>query len=39
MEPWDLLTSEGLDICYGIDIYHIDAGEYGEKVGKFAVIK
>lgn len=39
MEPWDLLTSEGLDISYGIYIYHIDAGQYGEKVGKFAIIK
>jgi hypothetical protein len=38
-EPWDLLTSEGLDISYGIYVYHIDAGEYGEKVGKFAIIK
>jgi len=38
-EPWDLLTSEGLEIAYGIYIYHIDAGEYGEKVDKFAIIK
>ncbi len=38
-EPWDLLTSEGLDISYGIYVYHIDAGQYGEKVGKFAIIK
>ena len=39
MEPWDLLTSEGLDISYGIYVYHIDAGQYGKKVGKFAIIK
>lgn len=38
-EPWDLLTDEGLDIAYGVYIYHIDAGEYGEKTGKFAIIK
>jgi len=38
-KSWDLLSSEGLDISYGIYIYHIDAGEYGEKVGKFAIIK
>ncbi len=38
-ESWDLLTSEGLDIAYGIYIFHIDAGEYGEKIGKFAIIK
>jgi hypothetical protein len=36
---WNLLTSEGLDIAYGIYVYHIDAGEYGEKIGKLAIIK
>ncbi len=38
-EPWNLLTSEGLEIAYGVYIYHVDAGEYGEKIGKFAIIK
>lgn len=38
-EPWDLLTEEGLEVSYGVYVYHIDAGEYGEKVGKFAIIK
>lgn len=38
-ESWDLLTSEGLEIAYGIYVYHIDAGELGEKIGKFAIIK
>lgn len=38
-EPWDLLTKEGLDISYGIYVFHIDAGEYGETTGKFAIIK
>ena len=38
-ESWDLLTSEGLEIAYGIYVYHIDAGELGEKVDKFAIIK
>ncbi len=36
---WDMQTKDLLDIAYGIYIYHIDAGEYGEKIGKFAVIK
>ena len=36
---WDMLTKDRLDIAYGIYIYHIDAGELGEKIGKFAVIK
>jgi len=36
---WNLKTKEGLDIAYGIYIYHIDAGEAGETVGKLAIIK
>lgn len=36
---WDMLTKDLLDISYGVYIYHIDAGDLGEKVGKFAVIK
>ena len=36
---WDMLTKDNLDIAYGIYIYHIDAGDLGSKVGKFAVIK
>ncbi|APF18943.1 hypothetical protein Calab_3298 [Caldithrix abyssi DSM 13497] len=39
MEPWDLLSEEGLEISYGIYIYHVDAGEYGKKIGKLAIIK
>jgi hypothetical protein len=36
---WDLLTRDNLTVSYGIYIYHVDAGELGEIVGKFAVIK
>lgn len=36
---WNLRTKEGLDIAYGIYIYHIDAGEAGETVGKLAIVK
>ena len=36
---WDMLIKEQLDIAYGIYIYHVDAGELGQKIGKFAVIK
>ncbi len=38
-EPWDLVTYEGLEIAYGIYVYHVDAGNLGTKIGKFAVIK
>jgi hypothetical protein len=38
-EVWDMRTKDGLEIGFGVYIYHIDAPEIGEKVGKFAVIK
>lgn len=36
---WDLLTSEGMRIAYGVYLYHVDIPGVGEKIGKFAVIK
>jgi hypothetical protein len=38
-ESWNLLSKDGRDIAYGVYIFHVDAEEIGEKVGKFAVIK
>ena len=37
-EPWDLTGEAGVQVASGIYIYHIDAPEYGEKIGKFAVL-
>ena len=36
---WNMLTKDNLDIAYGVYVYHVDAGELGSHVGKFAVIK
>ena len=36
---WNLKTKDGMDIAFGLYIYHIEAPGIGEKVGKFAVIK
>jgi hypothetical protein len=36
---WNLQSKDNLDVAYGIYIYHIDAGEVGTKIGKFAIIK
>ena len=36
---WDLLSKDGLEIAYGIYLYHIEAPGIGETTGKFAVIK
>jgi hypothetical protein len=36
---WDLRTRENLDIAAGLYLFHVDAGELGDYVGRFAVIK
>jgi len=38
-EAWNMLSKDGLEIAYGIYIYHVDAPGIGEKIGKFALIK
>ena len=37
-EPWNLVSKDGMDISFGVYIFHVEAEE-GEKIGKFAVIK
>ena len=39
VESWDLLSRDGLEIAYGVYLYHVDAPGIGTKIGKFAVIK
>ena len=36
---WDLITEDGMDIAYGLYVFHVDAPGIGEHIGKFAVIK
>ncbi len=36
---WDMQTLEGLEISYGLYLYHVQAPGIGEVVGKFAVVK
>ena len=38
-ESWNLISKDGMEVAYGIYIYHVDAPGVGEKIGKFAVIK
>jgi hypothetical protein len=37
--PWNLVSKDGMDISYGIYIFHVDAPGIGQKIGKFAVVK
>ena len=36
---WDLITKDGMNVAYGIYVYHVDAPGIGEKIGKFGIIK
>ena len=36
---WNLVSEDGMDVAYGLYIYHVDAPGVGEKIGKFALIK
>lgn len=36
---WNLLSSEGMRISYGVYIFHVEAPGVGEKIGRFGVIK
>jgi hypothetical protein len=38
-EPWNLVSKDGMDIAYGVYIYHVDAPGIGERIDKFAIIK
>jgi len=39
-ESWNLLSKDGLEISFGVYLYHVDAFNLGiETTGKFAVIK
>jgi hypothetical protein len=36
---WDLVTDDGMDVAYGLYVFHVQADGIGEHIGKFAVIK
>ena len=38
-ESWDLTTTYGLEVSYGIYFFHINAPGIGQKLGRFAIIK
>ena len=38
-EAWNLVSRDGMDIAYGVYVYHVDAPNIGSKIGKFAIIK
>ena len=36
---WNLQSDDGLDVSYGVYIYHVEAPGIGEKIGRFSIIK
>ena len=38
-EFWDLTSKDNFPVAYGIYIYHVDAGNLGQKIGRMAIIK
>jgi hypothetical protein len=38
-EPWNLISRDGMDIAYGVYVFHIDAPGIGSFIGKFAIMK
>jgi hypothetical protein len=38
-EAWNLVSRDGMDIAYGIYVYHVDAPGLGTTIGKLAVLK
>ncbi len=39
IESWNLQSDDGLDVSFGVYIYHVEAPGIGEKIGRFAIIK
>jgi hypothetical protein len=39
MVPWDLRTKDNLEVAPGLYLFHVDAPDVGESVGRFAIIK
>jgi hypothetical protein len=38
-EPWNLISRDGMDISYGIYVFHVDAPGIGTRVDRFAILK
>jgi len=38
-ESWNLISRDGMDVAFGVYLYHVEAPGIGEHVGRFALIK
>lgn len=37
--PWNMISDDGMEVAFGLYIYHVDAPGVGERIGKFAIVK
>jgi hypothetical protein len=37
--PWDLTSRDGMDVAYGVYLFHVEAPGVGQTVGRLALIK
>ena len=38
-EPWNLVSRDGMNVAFGVYLFHVDAPGVGTTVGRFALIK
>ncbi len=38
-EPWNIVSRDGMNIAYGVYVFHVDAPGVGSFIGKFAIMK
>jgi len=38
-ESWNLVSKDGMDVAFGVYIFHVEAKGIGTKTGRFALIK
>ncbi len=38
-EAWNLVSRDGMDIAYGVYVYHVEAPGIGTRIDKFAILK
>jgi len=38
-EAWNLTSRDGMDIAFGVYVYHVEAPGIGTKIDRFAILK
>jgi hypothetical protein len=38
-EGWNLTSRDGMDIAFGVYLYHVEAPGIGSKIDRFAILK